>query len=80
MALPYPFVVKFRMGKDQAAVVFRRLPSGDVVGEIIDASGKIVMSKNFGDLSDEEISLVIGVFKEENPDVDILPGIEVSGN
>jgi len=66
--------------KDQATVLFRRLPDGTVVGEIIDGKGKIVDSKNFGDLSDEEIQNVLEAFKEEHPDVAVHPTIAVSGN
>ncbi len=64
----------------QATVVFRRLPNGTVVGEIINNSGKVVDSMNFGALSDMEIRNVLEAFKEENPDVDINPTIEISEN
>ena len=66
--------------RDQATIIFRRLPDGTVVGEIIDGTGKIVDFKNFGDLSDEEIQNVLEAFKEENPDVALYPTIAVSGN
>lgn len=66
--------------KDQATILFRRLKSGNVIGEIVDSTGKVVDSKNFGDLSDEEIQNVLEVFKAENPDVEVHPTIEISGN
>ncbi len=66
--------------KDQSTILFRRLKTGDVIGEIVDSNGKIVMSKNFGDLSDKEIQNVLEAFQEEYPDVDIYPTIEVAGN
>lgn len=36
------------MGKDQATVLFRRKADGNVVGEVVDSSGKVVSSKEFG--------------------------------
>ena len=66
--------------KDQATILFRRRQNGDVVGEIVDSNGKVVQSKNFGDLSDKEIQNVLEAFQEEYPAVDIYPTIEVAGN
>jgi hypothetical protein len=66
--------------KDKAMVVFRRLPDGNIVDEIVDPSGTVFMSKNFGDLSKDEIDNVLYAFKEMHPEVDILPNIEVAGN
>lgn len=66
--------------KDQATVVFRRRPNGSLVGEIVDSSGTVVMSKEFGNMSDSEIDRIIQAFKDENPEVDVLPTIAVAGN
>ena len=68
------------MEKDQGTILFRRLPGGTVVGEITDSYGRVIMSKNFGSLSDTEIRNILKIYKEENPDIDILPTIEIAGN
>ncbi len=68
------------MGKEQATVIFRRMPDDTVVGEIIDSDGAVVMVKNFGDISKDEINNVLEAFKQLHPDVDILPPIDVMGN
>jgi hypothetical protein len=67
------------MGKDKATVTFRRSASGEVIGEIAGEDGEVLMSRNFGQLTDEEIERVIAAFQEENPATLILP-IKLMGN
>ncbi len=79
--MSHPYVVIFlMMAENQATVIFRRLANGNLVGEIVDGSGNIVMSKNFGDLTKDEIDNVLEAFKKMHPEVDIFPSIEVAGN
>jgi hypothetical protein len=66
--------------KNRATILFRRLTSGDIVGEIIDPSGKVVMSRNFGKMTSHEIERVIEAYKLENPEADVLPSIEITQN
>ncbi len=66
--------------KEPATIVFRRLPSGEVRGEIINKNGEVVAYYTFGNLTDAEINNAIEAFKVENPEVDILPMIQVIGN
>ncbi len=66
--------------KDKATVCFRRLPSGEVVGEIISEAGDILESRNFGVMSEEEYKRVLKLMQRENPDLDALPLIELTGN
>lgn len=80
LALTCLFVVKSRMGKDQAVIIFSRQPDGSLVGKIVDSSGNIVMSKNFGDISKHEMDNVLNAFKQLYPDADILPAIDVISN
>ncbi len=66
--------------QDKATVIFRRLSSGEVIGEIINEAGEVVHSKNLGELTDEEIGNVLQAFRQESPDVNIMPMIQVAGN
>jgi hypothetical protein len=66
--------------KNRATILIRRLTSGDVVGEIIDSSGKVVMSRNFGKMTNDEIERVVEAYKIENPEADVLPSIEITQN
>jgi hypothetical protein len=67
------------MMKDKAAIQFRRTRTGDVVGEIVSENGKVLHARNFGDLSDEELTRVIKVFQEEHPDV-AVHAVRLTGN
>ena len=66
--------------RDQGTILFRRLTDGTVIGEIVDSYGRVVLSKNFGPLSDTEIRNILNIYKEENPYINILPTIEIAGN
>jgi hypothetical protein len=65
--------------KDKATVYFRRLQTGEVIGEIFGEGGEILLSKNFGALTDEEITRVLEVFQAENPGI-VVQAIKLTGN
>jgi hypothetical protein len=65
--------------KDKATVCFRRLPTGEVLGEIVGDDGEVLLSKNFGVLTDEEISRALEVFQAENPAI-VVQAIKLTGN
>lgn len=58
---------------DKATIQFRRNDAGDVVGEIVGENGEVLLSKNFGAMTDEEIERVLAAFQAENPDAVVLP-------
>jgi hypothetical protein len=65
--------------KDKATVCFRRLGTGEVIGEIVSEGGEVLLSKTFGELTDEEILKVLEVFQAENSGIVIHP-IKLTGN
>ena len=65
--------------KNKATVCFKRLQSGEVIGEIIGENREVLISRNFGELANEEIERGVVVFQAENPNTVILP-IKLSGN
>jgi hypothetical protein len=65
--------------KDKATVCFRRLQTGEVLGEIVGDDGEVLLSKNFGVLTDEEISRALEVFQAENPAI-VVQAIKLTGN
>ncbi|MDA8239578.1 MAG: hypothetical protein M0Z67_04300 [Nitrospiraceae bacterium] len=65
--------------KDKATVCFRRLQSGEVMGEIIGEDGTVLHSRNLGLLDDDELDRVLQAFQEENPGVFIMP-VKLTGN
>jgi hypothetical protein len=71
-----------KAGKDKATFCFCRLGDGNVVGEIIDESGVIVESKNFGVMSVVEFEKVLDLVNQEYPKLagKILPTVELTGN
>ncbi len=66
--------------KDKATVCFRRLADGNVVGEITNEAGVVVESRNFGLLSDEELDRVFKIMRMENPDICLMPTIDLTEN
>jgi hypothetical protein len=54
-------------------VYFRRLPTGEIIGEIVGDGTEVLLLKNFGALTDEEISRILAVFRAENPEVVVHP-------
>jgi hypothetical protein len=65
--------------KDKATIYFRRLQTGEVIGEIVDEGGEVILSKNFGVLTDKEISKTLEVFQAENPGI-VVHAIKLTGN
>lgn len=68
--------------KLKATFCFCRLPDGNVVGEIIDETGVIVESKNFGVMSVVEFEGVMDLANHEYPKLagKLLPTVELTGN
>jgi hypothetical protein len=65
--------------KDKATVYFRRTTTGEVVGEIVGESGEVLLTRNFGELTDEEILKILEVFQAENPGI-VIHAIKLTGN
>jgi hypothetical protein len=72
-------VESFYSMKDKATITFRRSDSGDIIGEVIDEDGKVLMTRNFGDITYAEIERAILAFREENPDM-AIDTIELNEN
>lgn len=66
--------------KDKATICFRRLGSGEVIGEIINHAGEIVETRNFGEMSEEEFGRVLKIIQRECPDLAVNDLIELTGN
>ena len=66
--------------EDKATVCFRRLPSGEVIGEIVNAAGAVVVSRNFGKMSVASFNRVLQLLQQTDPSIDMLPVIEMTGN
>jgi len=68
--------------KDKAMVCFRHLADGNVIGDIIDETGVVVESRNFGVMSAEEFERSLDMLNKEHPNLvgKILPSIELKGN
>lgn len=71
-----------KAGREKATFCFSRLADGNVIGEIIDESGVIVDSKNFGVMSVAEFEKVLDLVNQEYPVLagKILPTVELTGN
>jgi hypothetical protein len=67
------------MDKDKATIHLRRTKEGDLVVEIVGEDGEVLVSRNFGDMTDEEIGRVLDALRDEYPDTVIHP-IELTGN
>lgn len=66
--------------RNRATAVFRRLPSGDVIGEIIAETGEVIQSRNFGKMSEDEYRKILDLIDRERPDMGAIEPIELSGN
>ncbi len=69
-------------GKDKATFCFCRLADGNVIGEIIDETGVVVDSRNFGVMSVDEFEKIMDLVNREYPKLagKILPTVELTGN
>ena len=68
------------MKKDKATFCFRRMKTGEVIGEIINEAGKVVATRNFGVMTEDEFRRVLKVVQQEYPDLAADEPIELTGN
>jgi hypothetical protein len=66
--------------KDKATFCFRRMKTGEVVGEIINEVGAIVETRSFGEMTEEEFRRVLKFVQREYPDLAPDDPIEFIGN
>ena len=67
--------------KRNAAFCLRRMPDGEVIGEIIDEQGTVVETKNFGKFSVEEFEKCSAVLKLAMPGLHLQPiDVTISNN
>jgi hypothetical protein len=66
--------------KDKATFCFRRMKTGEVVGEIIYGDGEIMQARNFGVMTEMEFRKVLKIVQQEYPDVAPDEPIELTGN
>ncbi len=71
-----------REDKQKATFCFSRLADGSVIGEIIDETGAILESRNFGEMSVAEFEKIMDLVNKEYPLLagKILPTVELTGN
>ncbi len=55
--------------KAKATVCFRRLHTGEVIGEIISEAGEVAARRSFGEMTENEFRRVLDVVKQEYPGV-----------
>lgn len=65
--------------KDKATDLFGRLQSGEVIEDTINAAGG-VSPKNFWAMSEEEYKWILKIIELDNPDIGVLPPIELTWN
>ncbi|SPQ00477.1 hypothetical protein NBG4_250009 [Candidatus Sulfobium mesophilum] len=65
--------------KDKATVLFGRLQSAEVIEDTINAAGE-VSPKNFWTMSEEEYKWILKIIELDNPDIGVLPPIELTWN
>ncbi len=46
---------------------FRRLPDGEVVADVIDEKGQVIVSRSFGRCSDDEYEQLVEAINREMP-------------
>ena len=67
--------------KSKAAFCLRRMPDGEVIGQIIDEKGSIVETRNFGKFSVEEFEKCSAVLNLGMPGLHLQPiDVTVSNN
>lgn len=64
---------------DKANVCFGRMETGEVIGEIINAAGKVSI-KNFWVMSEKEYKWILKLIEVDDPDIGVLPLIELTWN
>jgi len=58
--------------KPKATVSFRLLNDGEVIGELRDEEGNILIEKHLGKFTLEEFKKVLDIMQQENPDIHVL--------
>ena len=66
--------------KRRAAVVVERLPSGDVLGEIVSETGEILQSRSFGKMSEDGYRKLLKLVERQHPNLAATQPIELSRN
>lgn len=67
--------------KPKASFCLRRMPDGEVIGQVIDEHGSIVETRNFGKFSVEEFEKCSAVLNLAMPDLHLQPiDVTVSDN
>jgi len=66
--------------KDKATIIYSRLASGEVTGEILNEEGFVVSSRSFGIMSEAEYRKILELMQIEHPDIAAFKPIEISGN
>jgi hypothetical protein len=66
--------------KDKATIIFSRLASGEVTGEILNEEGFVVSSRSFGIMSEAEYRKILELMQIEHPDIATFKPIEITGN
>ena len=55
--------------KDKAVVLFRRFAYGEVIGEIFNADGLVVVSRSFGIMSEHEYLKILKILQTVHSDI-----------
>ena len=58
--------------KPKATVSFRLQNDGEVIGELRDEEGNIIVEKRLGKFTLEEFKKVLELMQQENPDIHVL--------
>ncbi|MDA8239963.1 MAG: hypothetical protein M0Z67_06285 [Nitrospiraceae bacterium] len=67
--------------KPKASFCLRRMPDGEVIGQVIDEHGFVVETRNFGKFSVEEFEKCSAVLNLAMPDLHLQPiDVTVSDN
>lgn len=65
--------------KPKASCHLRRLPGGEVIGEIVGEDGRILETKHFGKYTEKEFERLSEAIKQEIPQLAVTD-VEISGN
>lgn len=65
--------------KEKVTISLKRLKNGEVIGEIVGEISGIIETRHFGKMSEAEVNRIFEIFKEENPEIEIMP-VELAGN
>jgi hypothetical protein len=65
--------------KERVIINFNRLPDGEVVADVVDEKGAILVTRSFGRCSDEEYRRLVEVINQEMPALGAM-AIKLTGN